>query len=98
MHFHFALAIRFWGEERACIAFRKVLPGYSEHFSRKEKWRTGVQHISDIRDYRQLLKERLSEHEDVEAWMLFDTQDASVYEEVLNIRRGVDKATRQKDG
>ena len=88
MHYHFALAIRFWGEERACIAFRKVVPGYSEHFSRKEKWRTGVQHIATIEDYRVLMRDRLADTSEVEDWMLFQEQDTDLYQGVLNIGAG----------
>lgn len=82
MHFHFCLAIRYWGEEQACIAFRKVVPGYSEFFAEKEKWRTGVQHLSNVQEYRALVQERLGDQ--VPEMCLFPSTDWEAYQEALN--------------
>ena len=56
MHLHFSLAIRFGGEEHACVVFRKVVPGYSEYFPQKNRWSTGVQHLSTVAEYQQLVR------------------------------------------
>lgn len=54
MHLHFTLAVRYLGEHEACILFRKVVPGYSEAFPRKEDWRTAFQHLGSVDEYRAL--------------------------------------------
>jgi nifR3 family TIM-barrel protein len=56
MHYHFALALRYLGEEEACILFRKVVAGYSESFPRKERWRTAFQHLETVDDYLRLVE------------------------------------------
>jgi len=55
MHYHFTLALRYLGEEEACILFRKAVAGYSEAFPRKERWRTAFQHLGTREEYLQLV-------------------------------------------
>lgn len=57
MHFHFALALRYLGEEEACILFRKVVAGYSDSFPKKERWRVAFQHLSSSAEYLELVGE-----------------------------------------
>lgn len=57
MHYHFSLALRYLGEEEACILFRKTVAGYSESFPRKEQWRTSFQHLSCVEEYLKLVRE-----------------------------------------
>jgi len=83
MHFHFCLAMRFWGEEHACVVFRKVVPGYSEYFPKKNQWSTGVQHLSTSQEYRELVMKLTSEG--LPAWAYFPEVDHEVYREALNL-------------
>jgi nifR3 family TIM-barrel protein len=83
MHFHFCLAIRFWGEEHACVVFRKVVPGYSEFFPQKNKWCTGVQHLSTIEQYKELVT-RLAP-EGLPPWAYFPDHDMEIYRKALGI-------------
>jgi tRNA-dihydrouridine synthase B len=55
MHKHFALSLRFFDEEDACVQFRKVIPGYSEFFPQTKKWATQGQQLSSLEDYLLLL-------------------------------------------
>jgi len=59
MHYHFAHALRYLGEEAACVLFRKVIMGYSEHFSRREVWRTRMQNVETVDEYRHIVRELL---------------------------------------
>ncbi|MGF1678050.1 MAG: tRNA dihydrouridine synthase DusB [Candidatus Methylacidiphilales bacterium] len=59
MHLHFCLALRFWGEEKACVVFRKVIAGYSDFFPEKERWRTESQHLQSVEEYRLLIQSRV---------------------------------------
>ncbi|MEM6600611.1 MAG: tRNA dihydrouridine synthase DusB [Verrucomicrobiota bacterium] len=83
MHLHFSLALRFWGEERACVVFRKVVPGYSEYFPKMNQWSAGVQHLSTIDEYRQLVA-RLAP-QGLPEWAYFPQNDQHLYLEVLNL-------------
>jgi tRNA-dihydrouridine synthase B len=94
MHLHFSLAVRYWGEDNACRIFRKVVPGYSEYFPQKEKWRTGVQHLRSVREYRQLVGARLPEGLQAEAY--FPESGEGCYREAL--RAKVDKAAKGEKG
>jgi len=55
MHLHFALAIRYRGEDVACRLFRKVIPGYSEYFPSSAQWSRGAQRLSSVNEYRELV-------------------------------------------
>ena len=83
MHFHFCLAIRFWGEEHACVVFRKVVPGYSEYFPKKNQWSTGVQHLSSVQEYREMVL-RLAPA-GLAAWAYFPEADQQIYREALGL-------------
>lgn len=82
MHFHFCLAIRFWGEEHACVVFRKVVPGYSEYFPQKNQWSAGVQHLSSIEEYRELVLQLTPEG--LPEWAYFPESDQQLYREILS--------------
>ncbi|MEM6883646.1 MAG: tRNA dihydrouridine synthase DusB [Verrucomicrobiota bacterium] len=81
MHFHFSLAMQFWGEEHACVVFRKVVPGYSEYLPMKNQWSTGVQHLSTSEDYRELVKKLTPEG--LPEWAYFSEAEQDVYRRVL---------------
>ncbi|MDR1190594.1 MAG: tRNA dihydrouridine synthase DusB [Verrucomicrobiales bacterium] len=51
MHEHFALAVRFLGEEDACQLFRKVVVGYSGHFAHRQRWRVEMQRLTTVSEY-----------------------------------------------
>lgn len=81
MHLHFAYALRYWGEEAACLQFRKVLPGCSEHFDRRQTWRTRGQAMDSIEDYRRLVCGLLPSELPEPA--TFPTTEAAAYDEWL---------------
>ncbi len=83
MHFHFCLAIRYWGEEHACVVFRKVVPGYSEFFPRKNRWCTGIQHLNSPHEYRKLVDDLAPQG--LPEWAYFPTVDEQTYRDALNI-------------
>lgn len=56
MHKHFALALKYYGEMDACLHFRKMLTGYSEHFPKKEVWRRETQTLSTAEEYLAIVK------------------------------------------
>jgi nifR3 family TIM-barrel protein len=60
MHYHFAMALHFYGEDDACRMFRTVVPGYSEHFSHKARWRAEMQHLATVDKYLEIVA-RLAE-------------------------------------
>ncbi|MEO0453831.1 MAG: tRNA dihydrouridine synthase DusB [Verrucomicrobiota bacterium] len=82
MNLHFSLAIQYWGEEAACLQFRKVIPGYSEHFRGKEKWRLRAQSIYGAEDYRELLSGLLDS--ELDPLCYFPETEADVYREALS--------------
>lgn len=94
MHYHFSLALRYWGEAVACRVFRKVVPGYSEYLPGKEKWRTGVQHLQSITEYRQLVMSRLPRGLPDELYFPENGEDC--YREALRVN--VDKAGKAEKG
>ncbi|MDR0533135.1 MAG: tRNA dihydrouridine synthase DusB [Verrucomicrobiales bacterium] len=55
MHYHFAMMLHFYGEEDACRMFRTVIPGYSEHFSHKARWRVEMQHLETVDEYLEIV-------------------------------------------
>ena len=55
MHYHFTLMIKYFGEEDACHLFRKVMIGYSDHFTRREQWRVEMQRLEDVDQYREIV-------------------------------------------
>lgn len=81
MHFHFCLAIRFWGAEHACVVFRKVVPGYSEYFPNKNQWCTGIQHLATLDEYKELVDQLTPEG--LPDWAYFPERDQHFYRSVL---------------
>lgn len=56
MHRHFFTAVHYYGEEEACRQFRKAVMGYSENLPDKTKWRVGMQHLSSVAEYGEIVK------------------------------------------
>lgn len=84
MNLHYALAIRYWGEWAASLQFRKVVPGYSEHFPKKNQWRMRCQQLETIEDYRSMLRELLPAG--LEEDCTFPDPDPGRYREALHGR------------
>ncbi|NJK93137.1 MAG: tRNA dihydrouridine synthase DusB [Blastochloris sp.] len=57
MHYHFSLALRYFGEEEACLLFRKVISGYSEFFGKKERWRVAMNCLESVQEYLDVVSE-----------------------------------------
>jgi nifR3 family TIM-barrel protein len=55
MHRHFALSCRYFGEEEACLHFRKASPGLTEHFESREMWRTELQVLRSRAHYAEIV-------------------------------------------
>jgi tRNA-dihydrouridine synthase B len=86
MNLHYALAVRFWGEWPASLQFRKVIPGYSEHFERKTQWRLRGQEIETMDDYRSVLRDLLPAG--MEAGCYFPVPEDQYYREALQREGG----------
>ncbi|NJL19089.1 MAG: hypothetical protein HC901_01955 [Bdellovibrionaceae bacterium] len=79
MHLHFCLALQYWGEEAACRQFRKVVPGYAEHFPGPARWAQRCQSLSTVEDYREMVRELAPRRA---GWEL-ETTDAAAWRALL---------------